>query len=125
MPPFQRPDINNRDKFIKCLIDLVRDKYLLEEAFSQNIDKSPKVKESINKYYKELLALEFKKSILAADNKLNAPEMWKARNDKLAELKDLYIAKIDTSEILKIMPKNELNEKVPAMKFVVREQYKW
>ena len=125
MPPMHRPMILGENNLVKVIIDMIRDKFLLEAALDGNLDKSEIVKKNVSSAYNQLLSDEFEKSILLASRKEESPTKWEERRELLSSIKSEFPAKIDTSLLFKNFSTENLNQKLPAIKMVIRNQYKW
>ncbi|MCF8260656.1 MAG: peptidylprolyl isomerase [Melioribacteraceae bacterium] len=125
MPPSQRPIISNENSLAKSIIDLVRDEYLVQEAYRQNLDQNNDVKESVEKIKKEVLANEFQKTIQLAQYKQIDPRKWKARREILKNIKAINPIEIDTVDLFGEIPETKLLERLPLIKVALHDRYKW
>ncbi len=125
MPPLKRPEVLSETAMARQIIDMVRDHYLLKKARELGIDESPRFRQEMTKYRRELLADEYQKSILLASAAEANPTEWQYRKNILAEIRQENPARVDTSALLEGLSPQALQQRVPRIVTVVREQYNW
>ncbi len=125
MPPFHRPAITNINNLTRAIIDRVRDEFLLQEAFQRGLDQSERVQQQVAQYEKVIMANAFERSIQVTAIKEIDPEAWQQRMDLFRQIQTEYPAALDTSALFKGLTKEALNEKMPLIRMVLRQQYQW
>lgn len=125
MPPSHRPQINNEKILAKTIIDLVRDELLLQEAYDLKLDENEIVKRQTEKHYTQILAEAFGNSLMLSAVKDADPQGWEERKNLLLSLKNSYPAKVDSILLFKNIPEQQLQKKMPLIKVVLQQQYRW
>jgi hypothetical protein len=125
MPPMHRPTINTEKALAQHIIDMVRDEYLLQEAYSQGLHKKKAVVRTLEKWRKELLADEFKKRIMWADYQQEDPQKWRERKKTLENVTAQVVIAIDSTMLFHDLTEKQLSEKVPVLPAVIRDYYIW
>ncbi|RMG22208.1 MAG: hypothetical protein D6732_26045, partial [Methanobacteriota archaeon] len=125
MPPMHRPKLTDKETLSRFIINLVRDEYLLKEAYRKNYHHNSQVKQVVEKWKKELLAETFHKSILLASFKRAHPEEWQQRKALYSGLKNQVSVKIDTLALFHDLTPEQLDQRIPALPAVLRETYVW
>jgi parvulin-like peptidyl-prolyl isomerase len=125
MPPMHRPTINTEKALAQHIIDMVRDGYLIQEAYSKGLHKKKTVVKTIEKWRKELLANEFRKRIMWVDYQQEDSEKWRVRKKMLEDLTTEVEVVIDSTALFHDVTETQLNEKVPLLPAVIRDYYIW
>lgn len=125
MPPMHRPAINTEKTLAPHIVDMMRDEYLLREAYRQGIQKRKEVVDVVEKWRIQLLADEFKKRILWVDYQKEDPGRWRVRKAAYNSLKTEVPVAIDTTMLFHDLTGDQLRKKALALPSVIRDSYIW
>lgn len=125
MPPMHRPNVNQQALLTRQIIDMVRDEYLLQEAYHKGIDQNKNLQELLRIWRKELLADEMKKRIRWVEYQQADPEQWQARKTAYNNIKIELPAIVDTVQLFRDVSPDDLNKTVQNIPMVVRDYYIW
>lgn len=125
MPPLQRPVINERSQLVRHIVDMVRDQLLIEEARRKGIQDSKTVRAEVQNWRTKLLAGEFQKRLLIADFKKRDPSLWQRRRSRFDSLKTAVPVVVDTTMLFKGISPTQMQQRIPRIETLIRENYQW